>query len=105
MENMRKILCIREIYKKYRSTLHILHNLHRLKTEVNMSIERPDYYKGNGYEPKDVIHAWGLNFNLGNVIKYVERAGKKSSVIDDLLKARQYLDFEIEVIIDAEKNA
>ena len=34
-----------------------------------------------------------FNFNLGNVIKYVFRAGSKGDELEDLYKARQYLDF------------
>ena len=45
---------------------------------------------------KDVIEAFDLGFNLGNVIKYVLRAGKKDDKIADLQKAIQYLTFEIE---------
>ena len=36
-----------------------------------------------------------FNFNLGNVIKYVWRSGSKGNAIEDLKKARKYLDFEI----------
>ena len=56
----------------------------------------PEHYSRLSPEPKDVIRNWDLNFNLGNVIKYIARAGYKDSRIDDLLKAKQYLDFEIE---------
>lgn len=60
----------------------------------------PDYYGGadNTYEAIKVIEAWGLNFHLGNVAKYISRAGKKSTApaIEDLRKARQYIDFEID---------
>ena len=44
-------------------------------------------------EPMEVIQNWGLPFALGNVIKYVARAGKKSSnsATDDLIKAADYL--------------
>jgi hypothetical protein len=44
-----------------------------------------------------VINAWGLNFSLGNALKYISRAGLKdpSKVIEDLEKARWYLDHEI----------
>ena len=61
---------------------------------------RPDYYReGRKYEPKDVIKDWDLNFNLGNVVKYVSRAGRKDYCgLDDLIKARTYLQFEIEDI-------
>lgn len=55
------------------------------------------YIAPNGLETIDVIDAFGLNFNLGNVIKYITRAGKKpeSLYIDDLMKAKYYLDREI----------
>lgn len=54
---------------------------------------RPDYYKSNGIETIDVIEAFDLNFNLGNVIKYVLRAGKKQGEEKekDLNKAYFYL--------------
>lgn len=61
-------------------------------------IEHPAHYcEGRKYEPKDVIRDWELNFNLGNAVKYVSRAGRKenNSLLQDLKKARQYLDFEI----------
>ena len=58
----------------------------------------PKHYTFSKYEPKDVIREWKLNFNLGNVVKYVCRAGKKGDIIEDLKKARQYLDFEIEAL-------
>jgi hypothetical protein len=61
-------------------------------------IEHPAHYcEGRKYEPKDVIRDWELNFNLGNTVKYVSRAGRKenNSLLQDLKKARQYLDFEI----------
>jgi hypothetical protein len=81
---------------------------------------RPSHYGGssNLYEAIKVIEAWGLNFSLGNAVKYICRAGKKpakldvttngdserrfveghpdlSTHIEDLKKARTYLDFEI----------
>jgi hypothetical protein len=63
------------------------------------AVNHPDYYGGedNPYETIKVIEAWGLGFHLGNVAKYISRAGKKSSApaVEDLRKARQYLDFEI----------
>lgn len=42
-----------------------------------------------------MIEAWELGFCLGNAVKYICRAGKKGSVIEDLAKARWYLDREI----------
>lgn len=70
-------------------------------------IEHPSHYcEGRKYEPKDVIRDWELNFNLGNAIKYISRAGRKenNSLLQDLKKARQYLDFEINFIENAPKD-
>ena len=63
------------------------------------NVNHPDYYGGenNTYEAIKVIDAWGLGFCLGNVVKYISRAGKKegNSMIQDLKKASFYLDHEI----------
>lgn len=63
-------------------------------------ISNPAHYTYSKFEPKDVIREYNLNFNLGNVIKYIVRAGRKdgNTILDDLRKARQYLDFEIEFL-------
>ena len=60
-------------------------------------INHPSYYKSGDCEVADFIEAFGLNFNAGNVIKYVVRAGKKpgESAVDALLKANVYLAREI----------
>ena len=63
---------------------------------------RPDYYggKNNTYEVFNVLEAWKLDkdFYLGNVIKYVARAGKKnkSTEKEDLQKALVYLQRRID---------
>ena len=62
------------------------------------AVNHPAHYrKDTGFEAIDVIEAWGLNFNLGNVVKYIGRNGKKDpdKYIEDLEKARWYLDREI----------
>lgn len=64
-------------------------------------ISHPNHYcAGRKYEPKDVIRDWNLNFNLGNAVKYISRNGRKygNSSLQDLKKARQYLDFEIDYL-------
>ncbi len=61
-------------------------------------ISKPKHYCFSNYQPKDVIREWDLNFNLGNAIKYIARAGKKESAIKDLKKARQYIEFEIDYL-------
>jgi hypothetical protein len=58
----------------------------------------PDHYKGDGkgYETWDYIDAHGLGYALGNVVKYVTRAGKKDNdALTDLYKAQAYLTHEI----------
>ena len=72
------------------------------KTENNI-ISHPSHYCYSKYEPKDVIRDWGLNFNLGSTVKYIARAGRKDDIIQDLKKARQFLEFEIEYL-ENEKN-
>jgi hypothetical protein len=68
------------------------------------AVKHPSHYaEGRKYEPKDVIRDWGLNFNLGNTVKYIARAGKKDDIVQDLKKAKQYLEFEIEAI-EAERK-
>ena len=65
---------------------------------VNDPVNHPHHYGGrnNPHEAIKVIEAWGLNFNLGNVVKYIARAGKKSKLLQDLLKAQWSLNREIE---------
>lgn len=60
----------------------------------------PDYYEKNGLEAIDYIEAHSLNFNLGNVVKYVTRAGHKDGedIVTALEKAQWYLSHEIESI-------
>lgn len=65
----------------------------------SVDISAPSYYvDGRTYEPHLVIEDWHLNFNLGNALKYIARAGRKdeSTMIEDLKKAQVYLGFEID---------
>lgn len=59
-------------------------------------INHPSHYNQGKYEAIDVIEDWKLNFNLGNTIKYISRAGHKDDIIQDLKKASWYLNREIE---------
>lgn len=62
-------------------------------------VEHPSHYtEGREYEPKDVIYDWGLDFNLGSAVKYISRAGRKDDIIQDLKKAQQFIQFEIDAI-------
>jgi hypothetical protein len=67
----------------------------------NEMVNHPDHYnfgENNQYEAIKVIDAWGLGFSLGNTIKYISRAGKKykEKELEDLLKAKWYLEHRIE---------
>lgn len=69
------------------------------------NIKKPDHYcEGREYEPKDVIRDWGLNFNLGSSVKYISRAGRKGDKLEDLKKAKQFLEFEIEAVEEEQKS-
>ena len=59
-------------------------------------VDHPAHYGGDTtYEAIKVIEAWELGFCLGNTVKYISRAGKKGDALEDLKKARWYLDREI----------
>ena len=64
---------------------------------MKVQINHPNYYRSNGIEVADFIEAFDLNFNLGNVVKYIARAGAKpeEDYITALLKAYNYLVREI----------
>ncbi len=55
----------------------------------------PDYYNGKKIQPIDYILSNNLGFCEGNVIKYITRWKQKNGV-EDLLKAKKYIDFLIE---------
>lgn len=60
-------------------------------------ISNPSHYtEGRKYEPRKVIEDWDLDWNLGNAVKYISRAGRKDDPVKDLKKARKYLDWAIE---------
>ena len=58
-------------------------------------INHPPHYTHGDIEPIDAIEAWQLGFCLGNVVKYVARAGHKGDRLEDLKKASWYLEREI----------
>ena len=68
-------------------------------------VKHPKHYcEGRKYEPKDVIRNWQLNFNLGSAVKYVARAGRKDDIIQDLKKAQEFIQFEIDAIEEERKE-
>ena len=71
-------------------------------------VNNPNHYGGadNVYEVIKIIRHYRLGFNLGNVLKYILRAGKKDPLkeIEDLRKAVWYLQKEIEWRIEDQKQ-
>ena len=58
-------------------------------------IHNPKHYTYSKYEPIEVIKSWNLNFDLGNVVKYIARCEHKGNKPLDLNKALEYLQHEI----------
>ena len=61
------------------------------------------YENGKDYDIIDVCKDYALNFNRGNILKYVARAGKKQNELQDLRKALDYLQREIEYLEQLQK--
>ena len=59
------------------------------------AVNHPAHYKTGGIETIDFIEAKKLNYNLGNVVKYVTRADHKGNRKQDLEKALWYLKREL----------
>ena len=65
-------------------------------TPINDMVNHPAHYKAGGIETIDFIEAKKLNYHLGNVVKYITRADLKGERLENLKKAKWYLDREIE---------
>jgi hypothetical protein len=75
-------------------------NLEKIEkfTEERELVDHPSHYQSRKFEVIEIIEEFNLNFNLGNVIKYVLRSGKKGNLKQDLEKARWYLSRQIDSI-------
>jgi hypothetical protein len=58
-------------------------------------VNSPPHYRVGGIETIDFIEAKNLNYNLGNAVKYITRADHKDNRVQDLEKARWYIEREI----------
>lgn len=65
------------------------------------TVDHPNHYNVGGIEVIDFIESWNLGFSLGNAIKYIARAPYKNNELEDLKKAKWYINREIEKL---EKN-
>jgi hypothetical protein len=61
-------------------------------------VNHPAHYNMGNIEVIDIIEGFDLNFHIGNVVKYVLRAPHKGKTLEDLKKARWYLDRYISVL-------
>ena len=70
------------------------------------NIDHPSHYNTGSIEVIDAIESWQLNFSRGNAIKYIARAGRKDgeTEIDDLRKAKWYIQREIERLLRARQQ-
>lgn len=67
------------------------------KSQVAVSAINPNHYRQHPSGVECIQVTEHMNFNLGNATKYIWRAGLKNpSVLEDLEKARWYVDREIE---------
>ena len=68
--------------------------------EQNQNLIKPSYYTDVRYQVIDVCEDWGLDFLLGNVLKYIQRAGRKpgSPYVEDLKKAQTYLNLKLDML-------
>ena len=65
------------------------------KNQHTDTVNHPPHYKTGGIETIDFIEAKSLNYNLGNVVKYITRADHKGNKLEDLAKAQWYLAREL----------
>lgn len=73
----------------------------------NDAVNHPAHYTDGKIEVIAFIEDKGLNFHRGNAVKYISRAGKKDPAkeVEDLKKARWYIDREIRRLEGGESHA
>ena len=80
------------IVKKFRESMEKNCREKTIDEKTIEMVDHPKHYQSkHGVEVIDIIEEFGLGFHLGNVIKYVLRAGHKSNELEDLEKAKWYL--------------
>lgn len=72
------------------------------RNQEDNPVTHPSHYTQGKIETYKFINDKNLNFNRGNAVKYLVRAGLKDPAkeIEDLQKAKVYIDFEIERIME-----
>lgn len=103
--------------RRYRSIQQcedqIKEEVNQMKQQIDKmykeQVNHPDHYNSGSIEAIEVIEDWDLGFHLGNVVKYISRAGKKDQTteIQDLKKAAWYLNAKVKLLekkYDEEKD-
>lgn len=76
-----------------------------LQHPANLTQIGGDHYKEMPVEPWDVVDSWPVDQQIGyyrgNAIKYIMRMGRKDEALQEIRKARHYLDKLIETLQDA----
>ena len=68
----------------------------RMESDQGDAVNHPAHYKVGGIETIDFIEAKALGYHLGNAVKYITRADHKGNRLQDLQKAKWYIDRAIE---------
>lgn len=69
-----------------------------LQEESKSENVTPLHYQTNSIDVIDFCKLYNLNFNLGNIVKYACRVGKKENDIEDLKKVIDYAQREIKYL-------
>jgi hypothetical protein len=86
------------VYYAHHSNVFDWSDVKSVPVQLPDMVEQPNHYARFKHEPVMVILDWELDFLLGNVVKYVARAGYKGSELQDLKKAERYLKWKIELL-------
>jgi hypothetical protein len=80
------------------------HPLHLRQSMERNKITQPYHYLGGDLETWDAIIGMGLGYLEGNIVKYVARYKLKGKPLEDLLKARAYLDKLIDQLEEGKRG-
>lgn len=75
---------------------HSVKHINRSSFDKPDMVNHPPHYTFGQFEVIDVIEDWGLNYHMGNAVKYVARADRKGDPIENIDKAIWYLQRERE---------
>jgi hypothetical protein len=71
---------------------------------MNDNVNHPKHYNSHPSGVECIEITEYFNFNIGNAVKYCWRAGLKGEQVEDLRKARWYIDREISRILNEKNN-